>query len=152
MAHRIVGQPIGRLDGVEKVTGASALTFAPSAAADSVFCEWCAGFERQGASPGAIEGLMRWNREIDTRHVLDAIRVPSLVIASSVSRATSSPSSTTRMGGTSGASDCVRYRAGPRDDVRDRCRRVSSGYPRDRMPFRRKRWQSPGDAVHRSTA
>src|SRR5262249_30239876 len=61
-------------------TGASALMFAPSAAADPAFREWCAGYERQGASPGAAEALMRMNREIDARHVLDAIRVPTFVI------------------------------------------------------------------------
>ncbi|HEX9416779.1 MAG TPA: adenylate/guanylate cyclase domain-containing protein [Gaiellaceae bacterium] len=35
---------------------------------------------RQGASPGAAAALDRMNREIDVRHVLPAIRVPTLVL------------------------------------------------------------------------
>jgi class 3 adenylate cyclase len=61
-------------------TGASRQRFAPSLANDPAFREWCAGYERQGASPGAAETLFRMNREIDTRHVLDVIRVPTLVV------------------------------------------------------------------------
>jgi len=61
-------------------TGASRQQFAPSLADDPAFREWCAGYERHGASPGAAETLFRMNREIDARHVLDAIRVPTLVI------------------------------------------------------------------------
>jgi len=35
---------------------------------------------RWGASPGALEALHRMNREIDVRHVLPAVRVPTLVL------------------------------------------------------------------------
>jgi pimeloyl-ACP methyl ester carboxylesterase len=35
---------------------------------------------RFGASPGALEALHRMNREIDIRHVLPAVRVPTLVL------------------------------------------------------------------------
>jgi pimeloyl-ACP methyl ester carboxylesterase len=35
---------------------------------------------RYGASPGALEALHRMNKEIDVRHVLPAVRVPTLVL------------------------------------------------------------------------
>ena len=35
---------------------------------------------RFGASPGALEALHRMNREIDIRHVLPAVRVPTLIL------------------------------------------------------------------------
>lgn len=35
---------------------------------------------RYGASPGMLEALYRMNREIDIRHVLSAVRVPTLVL------------------------------------------------------------------------
>jgi class 3 adenylate cyclase len=35
---------------------------------------------RYGASPGMLEALLRMNRDIDTRHVLGAVRVPTLVL------------------------------------------------------------------------
>src|SRR5262252_4181710 len=38
-------------------TGASSQQFAPSLTDDPAFREWCAGYERQGASPGAAETL-----------------------------------------------------------------------------------------------
>ena len=39
-----------------------------------------ARFERQSASPSAVMAIRRMNREIDARHVLPAIRVPTLVL------------------------------------------------------------------------
>ena len=38
---------------------------------------------RFGASPGAIEALHRMNKEIDVRHVLPAVRVPTLILRGS---------------------------------------------------------------------
>ncbi len=35
---------------------------------------------RFGASPGTLEALHRMNKEIDIRHVLPAVRVPTLVL------------------------------------------------------------------------
>lgn len=61
-------------------TGVLPTAFAPSLATDPAYVEWCATFERQSASPGAVEALLRMNGEIDARHVLDAIRVPTLVL------------------------------------------------------------------------
>ena len=39
-----------------------------------------ARFERQSASPSAVIAICRMNREIDARHVLPVIRVPTLVM------------------------------------------------------------------------
>ncbi len=53
---------------------------APSRAADPAFRDWWATYLRMGASPGAALTLTRMNAEIDIRHVLPAIRVPTLVL------------------------------------------------------------------------
>ena len=53
---------------------------APSRADDPAFRSWWANFLRQSASPGAAVQLTRMNSQIDIRHVLPAIRVPTLVI------------------------------------------------------------------------
>ncbi len=53
---------------------------APSRAHDPAFLEWWATYLRMGASPGAALTLTRMNAEIDIRHVLPAIRVPTLVL------------------------------------------------------------------------
>jgi pimeloyl-ACP methyl ester carboxylesterase len=41
---------------------------------------------RFGASPGAVEALHRMNKEIDVRHVLPAVRVPTLILRGSGDR------------------------------------------------------------------
>lgn len=53
---------------------------APSVAHDPQFREWWATYLRMGASPGAAVALTQMNAEIDVRHVLPSIRVPTLVI------------------------------------------------------------------------
>jgi DNA-binding winged helix-turn-helix (wHTH) protein/pimeloyl-ACP methyl ester carboxylesterase/class 3 adenylate cyclase len=53
---------------------------APSVADDPHFREWWATYLRMGASPGAALALTRMNADIDVRHVLPSIRVPTLVI------------------------------------------------------------------------
>jgi pimeloyl-ACP methyl ester carboxylesterase/DNA-binding winged helix-turn-helix (wHTH) protein len=53
---------------------------APSVAKDPQFRDWWATYLRMGASPGAAVALTQMNAEIDVRHVLPSIRVPSLVI------------------------------------------------------------------------
>lgn len=53
---------------------------APSLAKDEAFRAWCAMVERQGASPAAAEALFRMNYDIDARHVLAAIAVPTLIL------------------------------------------------------------------------
>lgn len=61
-------------------TGASLRAFAPGKMADERFRRWWARFERLGASPSAVIALMQMNNEIDIRHILPAIRVPTLVL------------------------------------------------------------------------
>jgi pimeloyl-ACP methyl ester carboxylesterase/DNA-binding CsgD family transcriptional regulator len=47
---------------------------------DEHFCRWWAGYLRRSASPGAALALTMMNSEIDIRHVLGAIRVPTLIL------------------------------------------------------------------------
>jgi class 3 adenylate cyclase/pimeloyl-ACP methyl ester carboxylesterase len=53
---------------------------APSVADDERFVQWWLGYQRLAASPGAVVALRRMNAEIDVRHVLPAIGVPTLVL------------------------------------------------------------------------
>ena len=53
---------------------------APSVAHDQAFKRWFARLERLSASPGAFLAFLRMNWEVDARHVLPAIRVPTLVL------------------------------------------------------------------------
>lgn len=55
-------------------------SLAPSAAPDPQFREWWSTYLRLGASPGAALAHARMNTEIDIRHVLKTIRVPTLVL------------------------------------------------------------------------
>jgi pimeloyl-ACP methyl ester carboxylesterase/class 3 adenylate cyclase len=54
--------------------------FAPSFANDSEYRKWQARNERASASPGAALELLKMNMEIDVRHVLQTVAVPSLVL------------------------------------------------------------------------
>jgi pimeloyl-ACP methyl ester carboxylesterase/DNA-binding winged helix-turn-helix (wHTH) protein len=53
---------------------------APTMADNLQFREWWATYLRMGASPGAALALTQMNAEIDVRHVLPSIHVPTLVI------------------------------------------------------------------------
>jgi DNA-binding SARP family transcriptional activator/pimeloyl-ACP methyl ester carboxylesterase len=53
---------------------------APSLAGDEDAIRWYASYLVRGASPGAAEQITQMNREIDIRHVLPSIHVPSLVL------------------------------------------------------------------------
>jgi class 3 adenylate cyclase len=61
-------------------TGESLRRYAPSLAADESSVRAWARFERISASPLAMIALRRMNAEIDIRHVLPAIRVPTLIL------------------------------------------------------------------------
>jgi pimeloyl-ACP methyl ester carboxylesterase len=54
--------------------------FAPSKVGDERYKEWFGRLERLGASPGAAAMLARMNGDIDVRHVLPLISVPTLVL------------------------------------------------------------------------
>ena len=61
-------------------TGGGVAVYAPSLVKDERFTRAWARWERQGASPSAALALMRMNSEIDIRHVVPTVRVPTLVI------------------------------------------------------------------------
>ncbi|HEV2335609.1 MAG TPA: alpha/beta fold hydrolase [Stellaceae bacterium] len=71
-----------RLDEFERNygTGAHLRFMAPSKLTDEAFVRTWRRYERQCASPAAFIALQRMNRDIDVRHVLSAIRVPTLVM------------------------------------------------------------------------
>jgi len=52
----------------------------PSRAHDEAFKQWWARFLRASASPSAAANIMRMNCQIDIRHVLPSIRVPTLLL------------------------------------------------------------------------
>jgi class 3 adenylate cyclase len=53
---------------------------APSVWGNKAICERVGRWERATASPGSIVALMRTNYALDVRHVLPAIRVPTLIL------------------------------------------------------------------------
>ena len=55
-------------------------TLAPSAMNDEHFKQWWAAYLRHSASPADALALAKMNTEIDIRHILPAIHVPTLVI------------------------------------------------------------------------
>ena len=55
---------------------------APSMAGDARMQQWWARFLRLSASPAGAAALIRMNYEIDVRHLLPVIRVPTLVVHS----------------------------------------------------------------------
>ncbi|MGC2415028.1 MAG: adenylate/guanylate cyclase domain-containing protein [Stellaceae bacterium] len=52
----------------------------PSRAADQTLRRNLARAERQSASPSAVATILRMNAEIDARHILPAIRTPTLIL------------------------------------------------------------------------
>ena len=55
-------------------------TLAPSVASEVPFKRWFATYLRLAASPGAAVALARMNTPVDIRHVLPAMRVPTLIL------------------------------------------------------------------------
>src|SRR5260370_25599811 len=70
------------LDNAERTwgTGASLNAFAPGKVDDARFKAWWARFERLSVSPSAAIALARMNAQIDVRHALASILVPTLGI------------------------------------------------------------------------
>jgi class 3 adenylate cyclase len=54
--------------------------YAPSRVGDAAFEEWWLRNERLGLSPGAVASIFQMVLEIDIRHVLASVRVPTLVL------------------------------------------------------------------------
>jgi pimeloyl-ACP methyl ester carboxylesterase len=61
-------------------SGATLRHFAPGRIEDARFKAWWSRFERMSISPTAAIALGRMNAQIDVRHVLSAIRIPTLVL------------------------------------------------------------------------
>jgi class 3 adenylate cyclase len=57
------------------------MRIAPSMAGDDAFRSWFGKYLRLSASPGTAAALHRMNMDIDLRHVLPAIRVPTLLLS-----------------------------------------------------------------------
>jgi class 3 adenylate cyclase len=55
-------------------------TVAPSRADDPAFGRWFSAYGRLSVSPGAAVALARMNSDVDIRHVLPSVRVPTLVL------------------------------------------------------------------------
>ncbi len=64
----------------EEGAGMSLITIEPELAADPVFPEWWARYQRLSASPGMMKALLEMNSQIDVRHVLPAISAPTLIL------------------------------------------------------------------------
>jgi pimeloyl-ACP methyl ester carboxylesterase len=78
--HRTWGTPEGARALLEH--------FAPSVADDAAFRRYFTTAMRLGASPGAVIALRRMNLDLDVRHILPAIRVPTLVLQRTGDRGT----------------------------------------------------------------
>ncbi len=59
----------------------------PSVANDPIIRQWWARYLRMSASASAAAALQRMNLEIDVRHILPSIRVPTLILHSKADRA-----------------------------------------------------------------
>lgn len=69
-------QEFGTREETERAVG----WLAPSLQGSEEFVEWWSRFQRQSASPSAIGQLYRMNMEIDIRHVLPTVRVPTCFV------------------------------------------------------------------------
>src|SRR5262249_54557128 len=71
-----------RMSGLEAHWGEGVLvrTNAPSRQKDEAFLRYFSRLERASASPGGIIALMRANYEIDVRHILPSIHLPTLIL------------------------------------------------------------------------
>jgi pimeloyl-ACP methyl ester carboxylesterase len=56
-------------------------TVGPNVAGDPAFREWWARYQRLGSSPGTVLAMRHMLQQLDVRHVLPSIRVPTLVIS-----------------------------------------------------------------------
>ncbi len=74
----------GEIDRVRRTWGTPDPSFlrenAPSVAGDPAEEKWWATHMRMSASPGAAIARMKMNADIDVRHVLPSIRVPTLIL------------------------------------------------------------------------
>ena len=74
--------------GTQEFADADLGLFAPSVAHEPELRRWAPSWIRFSAAPSAFIALLRMNAEIDVRHVLSAVRVPTLVLHRSGDRVT----------------------------------------------------------------
>jgi pimeloyl-ACP methyl ester carboxylesterase len=67
---------------------------APSMAEDMRFRQWWARYLRMSTSPAAAVALSAMNAEIDIRHILPTIRVPTLILHSTIGQSISARANT----------------------------------------------------------
>jgi class 3 adenylate cyclase len=82
----------GILEAFEKDWGGGSVEqdiWSPSILGDESYIRWRAAYMRLAASPGAAIAVMRMNMEIDVRHVLPVLSVPTLVLHRKGDRLTS---------------------------------------------------------------
>lgn len=60
--------------------GVNLSLWAPSIVQDEERASRAAAYFRAGGSPGAVLAVMNMNREIDVRHILPSVRVPTLIV------------------------------------------------------------------------
>ena len=82
------GQPLDRLPAdLERIRGGwgihgGTMTFlAPRLVADRALADALMRYERQSASPGMATAMIGWLYEVDVRHVLSSIRIPTLLLS-----------------------------------------------------------------------
>src|SRR5205823_1974616 len=61
--------------------------FVPSQTENEAYRQWLMPFERLSSGPANLRAMMALNAEIDVRHVLPMIRVPTLVVHARQDRA-----------------------------------------------------------------
>jgi pimeloyl-ACP methyl ester carboxylesterase len=72
-----------RIDAVDRLWGTGEYTlgrFVPGMSSDDAIRRNVARWERLSASPSAVIAILKMNAEIDARHILPTIRVPTLII------------------------------------------------------------------------
>lgn len=72
-----------RIESVDRLWGTGEYLlkfFTPTKIGDEVARQSAARYERQMASPSSVIALLQMNRQIDARHVLTAIHLPTLII------------------------------------------------------------------------
>lgn len=72
----------GALERLERTWGSPSdlEMWVPSMAHDEDFRQYVANYRRLAASPGAAVAVWRMNKDIDVRHVLSTIRIPTLIL------------------------------------------------------------------------
>jgi pimeloyl-ACP methyl ester carboxylesterase len=75
-----IADDVRRRWGTQEFADQDLRMFAPSVLGDAEVRAWWPSWIRFSATPGAFLALLRMNMEIDVRHVLPAIRVPTLVV------------------------------------------------------------------------